>query len=114
MYSGRKATSAITSSRARNSGRAAALFREAHANARFLLKMITRSPLPIPCLTDKYGATFPDRSGLYPGPHLALRRDRQFREPLPRIAHLSHAEQLQVEDQNVIDCLTYARERLGL
>jgi sugar phosphate isomerase/epimerase len=94
--------------------RAIALVRESRPKARFLLEMITRDPLPVRCLTDKYWATFPDRSGLQLARILRFVAAHKPARPLPRIAHLSHTEQLQVEDQNVIDCLTYARERLGL
>jgi hypothetical protein len=75
--------------------------------------MITRDPLPVPCLGDKYWASFPDRNGLY------LARTLRFvathkAKPLPHISQLAHSDQLRVEDQNVIDCLKYARENLGL
>jgi 3-oxoisoapionate decarboxylase len=44
--------------------RAISLVQQARAEARFSLEMITRDPLLIPCLSDEYWATFPDRNGL--------------------------------------------------
>ena len=39
--------------------------RRARPETRLTLEMITRDPLKVPCLTDAYWATFPDRNGLY-------------------------------------------------
>jgi len=36
----------------------------ARSNVEFSLDMSTRDPLRIPCLTDKYWVTFPDRNGI--------------------------------------------------
>jgi hypothetical protein len=36
------------------------------------------------------------------------------RKPLPHVSELSHEEQLKLEDQNVVACLKYARENLGM
>jgi sugar phosphate isomerase/epimerase len=94
--------------------RAIGLVQQARPKARLLLETITRDPLPVPCLTDKYWATFPDRNGLYLARTLRFVATHKPAKPLPHISQLSHAEQLKVEDQNVIDCLQYARERLGL
>ncbi|MGH9659427.1 MAG: sugar phosphate isomerase/epimerase family protein, partial [Bryobacteraceae bacterium] len=40
-----------------------ALIRKHHPKTKMSLEMITRDPLKIPCLTDKFWATFPDRGG---------------------------------------------------
>ncbi len=88
------------------------LVQQACPKVRWLLEMITRDPLKVPCLTDQYWASFPDRNGL------ALARTLRFvnthKSALPRISHLTRDEQLKVEDQNVIDCLEYAGENLVL
>jgi hypothetical protein len=76
--------------------------------------MITRDPLKVPCLTDKYWATFPGRHGLTLARTLRFVNSHKSVKPLPRISHLTREEQLKVEDQNVIACLKYARETLGL
>ncbi len=88
--------------------------RKYHPATRMTLEMITRNPLKIPCLTDKYWATFPDRSGRYLARMLALVHAAKRSQPLPRIDHLDPAAQLRVEEDNVKQSLHYARERLGL
>jgi sugar phosphate isomerase/epimerase len=94
--------------------RAIGMIQQARPKARFLLEMITRDPLPVPCLSDKYWPSFPHGGGLSLARTLRFVAAHKSAKPLPRISQLSHAEQLKVEDQNVIDCLKYARERLGL
>ncbi len=86
------------------------LILQARPQTRITLEMITRDPLKIPMLTDRYWATFPDKTGL----DLArtLRFVQEHSGALPRISHLSKAEWLQAEDQNVKDCLT-AWETMG-
>jgi sugar phosphate isomerase/epimerase len=86
----------------------------ARPKAHLLLEMITRDPLKVPCLTDKYWVTFPDRNGLYLARTLRFVASHKPVQPLPRISQLSHDEQLKVEERNVVDCLQYAREKLGL
>jgi sugar phosphate isomerase/epimerase len=84
--------------------RAITLIRQARPQTRMTLEMITRDPLKIPLLTDRYWATFPEKTGL----DLArtLRFVNEHRSPLPRVSHLTKAESSKAEDQNVIDCLT--------
>jgi sugar phosphate isomerase/epimerase len=88
--------------------------RTARPEVRFNLEMITRDPLKVPCLTQKYWATFPDfpASGLARA--LAMVRAHAAKRPLPRISGLSQAEKFEREDENVRRCLAYAREHLGL
>jgi len=81
---------------------------------RFTLEMITRNPLRVPCLTDKYWATFPARSGRYLARTLALVREKTASQPLPSIDRLPKEAQRRLEENNVLQCLAYARERLGL
>jgi sugar phosphate isomerase/epimerase len=89
--------------------------RAANPKAKFSLEMITRDPLEVPCLTDKYWITFPDRSGLYLARTLAMVRSTSARlQPLPTYAKLPAEAQLRVEDDNVKHCLNYAREKLKL
>lgn len=84
--------------------RAINLIHQARPNTRLTLEMITRDPLKIPLLTDRYWATFPDKTGL----DLArtLRFVNEHRSSLPRVSHLTKTELSQAEDQNVIACLT--------
>ena len=92
--------------------RAISLVQQSRPKTRLSLEMITRDPLDVPCLTDKYWATFPDRNGIYLARTLRFVRDHQSR--LPTISQLPHYEQLQTEEQNVIACLRYAHEKLDL
>jgi len=86
----------------------------ARPEARITLEMITRDPLEVPCLTDKYWTTFPDRSGACLARTLRMVRDRKDPRPLPVVSGLSHDVQLRLEEDNVKQCLNYAREHLGL
>lgn len=94
--------------------RAIGMVRQARPQARWSLEMITRDPLKVPCLSEKYWATFPERNGLALARTLRFVNAHKGGKPLPRISHLTREEQLRVEDQNVIGCLKYARETLGL
>jgi hypothetical protein len=76
--------------------------------------MITRDPLKVPCLDDGYWASFPDRSGLYLARTLRFVQQHQSFSPLPHVSQLPHDKQRQLEDQNVIACLKYAHENLGV
>jgi len=95
--------------------RAVAAIHGTRPKTRITLEMITRNPLPVPCLTDKYWATFPDRSGKYLADTLRMVRDAAGRlQKLPRIDGESRAGLLQLEEDNVQQCLYYARTRLGV
>ncbi len=88
--------------------------RRAAPQARFNLEMITRDPLRIPCLTDRYWATLESVTGHQLARALANVRARAAKKPLPRTTGLSVDERLQAEDDNVRKCFRYAREHLGL
>jgi len=95
-------------------GRAIATIRQARPKTRITLEMITRNPLQVPCLTGKYWATFPDRNGKYLADTLRMVRDAAGRlQHLPRIDGESAAGLLQLEEDNVQQCLYYGRTRLG-
>lgn len=89
------------------------ILRRAKPNIRFTLELITRDPLQVPCLAEKYWATFPE----LPGVHLArtLRYVRAHAaEELPYVSTLSTEEQAAREDANVRASLAYASDHLGL
>ena len=88
--------------------------RKARPRARLNLEMITRDPLRIPCLTDKYWVTFPERNGVYLARTLAFMREHPPREPLPHVSGLEESARRQQEEDNVKQCLAYAGEKLGL
>jgi sugar phosphate isomerase/epimerase len=76
------------------------------------LEMITRDPLDVPCLADRYWATFPDLPGRHLARSLAYVRAHPPAKPLPRVARLGIEERLRTEDDNIRRCLTYARDHL--
>lgn len=94
--------------------RIVAVLRKARPRVRFTLDMLTRNPLVIPCLTEKYWATFPERNGKYLARTLATVRKQKRPAPLPRIESLSQNERLKVELENVAKSVAYARDVLGL
>ena len=71
---------------------AIAAVQRAHPKTRFTLEMITRNPLQVPCLTDKYWVTFPDRNGRYLADtlRLVLRATTRLQH-LPTVDHESRA-----------------------
>ena len=91
------------------------IIRKAKPATRFSVEMATRNPLKVPCLGEKYWATFGD----VPGVNLAralryVRTHASDRSPLPNIDSLSVDEQVKLEDQNVRKCLRYAAKHLHL
>jgi 3-oxoisoapionate decarboxylase len=88
------------------------LVRQSRPVAHFSLEMITRDPLQVPCLTDKYWVAFPDRNGVFLARTMQLVQKYKSSKPLPRISGLSHEAQLQAEQENVSASLQYAHEKL--
>jgi sugar phosphate isomerase/epimerase len=86
--------------------------RAARPEIHFNLEMITRDPLDVPCLNDRYWATFPDLPGRHLARALSYVRAHPPGRPLPRVAQLGLAERLRVEDENIRRCLAYGRDRL--
>jgi sugar phosphate isomerase/epimerase len=84
----------------------------------FCLEMITREPLKVPVLTDKYWVTFDDSFSPLPARDLAkvleLVRDNPPKKPLPNIVALSPPQQVQAEDDYNQQCVDYARAHLDL
>jgi sugar phosphate isomerase/epimerase len=76
---------------------------------RFNLEMITRDPLKIPCLTEKYWATLEHVSGRRLAAALALVRKQAAKKPLPRVSGLAREEQVKREDENVRESLRHAK-----
>ena len=88
--------------------------RAARPEIRLNLEMITRDPLKVPCLSGGYWATFPELPGKEMARALSFVRGHPPARPLPRISQLAREEQLRMEDENVRQCLAFARDRLGL
>jgi sugar phosphate isomerase/epimerase len=85
-----------------------AAVRRANPKARFNLEMITRDPLSIPCLGDKYWATLDKVPGRDLARMLAWVRSGAKKEPLPRITKLPVEEQVKAEDRHVRESFEYA------
>jgi len=83
-------------------------------NVKFSLDMLTRDPLKIPCLTEKYWVTFPDRNGKYLARMLAAVRANKPRSAIPRPQSMDQAARLQLEQDNIRRSVEYARNELGL
>jgi sugar phosphate isomerase/epimerase len=85
------------------------VLRKARPEVRFNLEMITRDPLRVPCLTEKYWATLGEVRGHELADALARMRRHQCPQPLPEVSKLSHSEQLEAEEANIARSLQYAR-----
>ena len=85
-----------------------ATVRKANPQARFHLEMITRDPLSIPCLTEKYWRTMPRVPGSDLARTLLAVRNRARPTPLPRITNLAADKQLLLEEQHVRRSFAFA------
>jgi hypothetical protein len=88
------------------------LVRRSRPATRFSLEMITRDPLQVPCLTDKYWVAFPDRNGVFLARTMQLVQKYKSPKPLPRISELSKEAQLKAEQENVQASMHFAVEKL--
>ena len=80
----------------------------------FSLEMITRDPLLVPCLTDKYWSTFTDVNGRLLARALTRIRASRPGAPLPRISGLSEEQRYALELDLVNRSISYATAFLGL
>lgn len=80
-----------------------ATIQKARPKTKMTLEMITRDPLKVPALTDKYWVTFPNRSGAYLARTLRLVEKNKKR--LPQLTTMQKPAQLAEEEQNVRKCL---------
>ena len=80
----------------------------------FNLEMITRDPLQIPCLTNEYWETFADLPATDLARTLRTARQQKANTPLPRISQLDTEGKLAAEEANIVACLAYSKEKLGL
>lgn len=89
--------------------------RRAKPDVRFSLEMITRDPLLVPCLTDRYWASYDDENGGRDLARMLTRiRGRNNPAPLPRISGLTPDERLALEHELVDRSIRYASDSLGL
>lgn len=89
------------------------IIKRAKPKIHFVLELITRDPLKVPCLEDEYWATMPDV------PARDLARTLRFVQAnsakhLQEVSTLPLEEQVELEDANVTASLDYAARELGL
>ena len=87
--------------------------RKANPRIVFNIEMATRDPLHIPCLTDNYWATFPERREKALGPAMAHGKANPPRHPVPRVAGLDTPSRIALEEANNRACISYARKLLA-
>ncbi|MCX6631824.1 MAG: TIM barrel protein [Candidatus Solibacter sp.] len=87
---------------------------KARPSAKFSLDMLTRDPLKITCLTEKYWVTFPARNGKYLARMLALVKKNKPAKPLARVTGMDREAQLRMEMDYLTQSIAYARDDLGL
>ncbi|MEW6160981.1 MAG: TIM barrel protein [Verrucomicrobiota bacterium] len=90
------------------------ILRRANPKLQFNLEMITRDPLKVPCLTEKYWTTMPDAEARQLASALERVRRNASRNPLPRTTGMTQIEQLELEDQLVRKSFEFARKELSL
>jgi len=89
------------------------ILRKEKPNIRFTLELITRDPLKVPCLTERYWATFPDLPARELARTLRFVRQRQ-RDQLMYVSQLDAAQRAQREAENVRASLDFARDALRI
>ncbi len=93
--------------------RVAKTIRAARPETRLIIEMITRDPLKIPCLTDRYWTTFPTLPARELARTLASVKKHHPSTALPRISELAYPTRLKTEDDNIRRCIEYAHANLG-
>ena len=93
--------------------RMVATIRKAKPNVRLNLEMLTRDPLKVPCLTQKYWATFEPLPARDLANIMAIVKRQKTTNGLPMISPLDHREQLKVEADNIVKSFAYARDKLA-
>jgi sugar phosphate isomerase/epimerase len=88
--------------------------RKAKPDVKFSLEMIVRDPLAVPCLTDKYWATFDDVNGVFLARIMAAVKANPPKAPLPRISGLTPEGRLALEVELARRSIEYARTHLAL
>ena len=81
--------------------------------ANFNLEMITRDPLKVPCLSDKYWATFTEMPAQDLAHTLKEVRENKPQKPLPTVEGISPEERLNYEEENILASFAYAKAHLG-
>jgi len=98
-----------------NLARMIGILQKANPGINFSLEMATRDALKVPCLTEKYWATFEN----VPGSDLAgalryVRNNASPKQILPKVNHLPTDKLIKIEEANIKQCLAYTKEHLNL
>ena len=93
--------------------RIAAILKRAKPDIRMMLELITRDPLKVPCLSEKFWATMPHVSGSDLARTLRFVREHPAKS-LQEVGSLSLEKQVELEDANIAASLKFAREELGM
>jgi len=91
-----------------------ATLRKANPEIRFCLEMATRDALKVPCLTEAYWTTFADVPGSDLARTLRFVRASASLDKLPKVDHLPSDVRVKLEDDNIRQCLAFAKENLNL
>jgi sugar phosphate isomerase/epimerase len=86
----------------------------ARPGTRFSLDMLTRNPLKVPCVTERYWATMPTRGGEHLAGTLRMVRAHKPAKPLVYANELAPEARTALEAENVRRSLDYSRDELGL
>lgn len=78
------------------------------------LEMATRDPLRVPCLTDGFFATFPDRKASHLAPALQRVNENPPKSPVPIVSGKPTAQVLVEEEQNNRHGLGWMKQRLAI
>jgi sugar phosphate isomerase/epimerase len=87
--------------------------RQVKPQIHFLLELITRDALRIPCLTDAFWTTMPSVSGSDLARTLRLVRQHPAKK-MQEVSALALDKQVELEDVNIASSLKYARQTLGM
>ncbi len=90
-----------------------AILKKSNPKLQPMHELITRDPLKVPVLTDKYWATWPDRSGKFLAETIRLVNANQSKKPLPILSTLPPEAQLAAEEANNRKCFDWARSALA-
>lgn len=82
------------------------------AGVNFNLEMITRDPLKIPCYLDAFWGTMANTKASQLARTLRLVRANEFNGDLPAVSHLTDAQRLEAEEENVLASLAYSGKHL--
>jgi hypothetical protein len=90
-----------------------AILKKSNPKLQPMHELITRDPLKVPVLTDKYWATWPERKAKYLPQTMALVKANASKKPLPVISTLPPEAQFAAEESNNIRCFEWGRSALA-